>query len=50
MKKKKGLELGGLLGSLVAGRLSDWLISKYPNQGAVGQRVKVRAGKGIAES
>ena len=36
-----GLELGGLVGSLVAGRLSDWLISKFPNGGNVGKRVQV---------
>ena len=46
-----GLELGGLLGSLVAGRLSDWLI-KRSNGGAVGQRVRVVMGYlvGVAAS
>ena len=38
-----GLELGGLLGSLVAGRLSDWLITRNSKGGAVGQRVRVGA-------
>ena len=37
-----GLELGGLVGSLIAGKASDWLISRSPKQGAVGNRVKVR--------
>lgn len=36
-----GLELGGLVGSLVAGKLSDYLISRSEKGGAVGQRVKV---------
>jgi len=35
------LELGGLGGSIVAGRLSDYLIRKNPLKGAVGQRVRV---------
>ena len=35
-----GLELGGLLGSLLAGRISDALISKS-NNGAVGKRIRV---------
>lgn len=38
-----GLELGGLVGSLIAGRASDYLISKGEGKkGNVGQRVKVR--------
>lgn len=37
-----GLELGGLVGSLVAGKASDWLISKgKPGEGNVGKRVQV---------
>ena len=35
-----GLELGGLLGSLVAGRISDWYIATSPG-GAVGKRIQV---------
>jgi hypothetical protein len=37
-----GMELGGLFGSLLAGRLSDFLVRKFPNDGAVGKRVQVR--------
>ena len=36
-----GLELGGLIGSLVAGRASDWIIARSPKGGNVGARVKV---------
>jgi len=36
-----GLELGGLFGSLLAGRISDWLIARDPEGGAVGKRVQV---------
>lgn len=37
-----GLELGGLFGSLLAGRLSDFLISRAkPGEGTVGKRVQV---------
>ena len=36
-----GMEVGGLFGSLLAGRLSDFLVDKYPNDGAVGKRVQV---------
>lgn len=36
-----GMEVGGLFGSLLAGRLSDGLIKKYPQHGAVGKRVQV---------
>uniref|UniRef100_A0A7R9V7P4 Major facilitator superfamily (MFS) profile domain-containing protein n=1 Tax=Chlamydomonas euryale TaxID=1486919 RepID=A0A7R9V7P4_9CHLO len=37
-----GLELGGLMGSLIAGKASDWLISRSGGKGGnVGQRVKV---------
>ena len=36
-----GLELGGLFGSLLAGRLSDALIKHDPAAGAVGKRVLV---------
>jgi sugar phosphate permease len=38
-----GLELGGLVGSLIAGRLSDMMINKSGGKGgAVGKRVQVR--------
>lgn len=36
-----GLEVGGLLGSLVAGRISDYAINAGGPGGAVGKRVKV---------
>jgi hypothetical protein len=37
-----GLELGGLLGSLIAGRLSDYMINNSGGKGgAVGKRVQV---------
>lgn len=36
-----GLELGGLLGSVSSGWLSDILIRRNPNAGAVGQRIRV---------
>lgn len=39
-----GLELGGLFGSLLAGKLSDYLISRAGNSGHVGKRVQVRSG------
>lgn len=35
-----GLELGGLLGSLIAGRISDWYIATSPG-GSVGKRIQV---------
>lgn len=35
-----GLELGGLLGSLIAGRISDWYIANSSG-GAVGKRIQV---------
>jgi MFS transporter, OPA family, sugar phosphate sensor protein UhpC len=38
-----GLELGGLFGSLIAGRISDGLISSS-NRGAVGNRIRVVIG------
>ena len=38
-----GMEVGGLFGSLLAGRLSDFLVDKFPNDGAVGKRVQVGA-------
>lgn len=39
-----GLELGGLVGSLIAGRLSDLMInSSKKGEGAVGKRVQVGA-------
>lgn len=34
-----GLELGGLVGSLLAGRISDGLIRRNPEAGATGKRV-----------
>lgn len=39
-----GLELGGLCGSLVAGKLSDWAIKTYPEAGATGMRIRVVIG------
>lgn len=36
-----GLELGGLLGSISAGWLSDFLVKRSPESGVLGQRVKV---------
>ena len=36
-----GLELGGLFGSLLAGRISDRLIASKPKGGNVGKRVQV---------
>lgn len=36
-----GLELGGLFGSLLAGRISDALIAKDPQGGNCGKRVQV---------
>lgn len=36
-----GMELGGLVGSLIAGRFSDYMINNAgPNEGAVGKRVQ----------
>jgi len=35
-----GLELGGLVGSLLAGRMSDWYIANSSG-GAVGKRIQV---------
>ena len=38
-----GLELGGLVGSMIAGRVSDWLIERSNGKGGnVGKRVQVR--------
>lgn len=37
-----GMELGGLFGSLLAGRISDALIAKNPKGGNVGKRVQVK--------
>ena len=39
-----GLELGGLVGSLLAGRLSDASIRSDPEAGATGKRVQVSGG------
>eukprot|EP00192_Tetraselmis_astigmatica_P003662 CAMPEP_0117659088 /NCGR_PEP_ID=MMETSP0804-20121206/6239_1 /TAXON_ID=1074897 /ORGANISM="Tetraselmis astigmatica, Strain CCMP880" /LENGTH=549 /DNA_ID=CAMNT_0005465709 /DNA_START=69 /DNA_END=1718 /DNA_ORIENTATION=- len=39
-----GLEVGGLFGSLLAGKLSDYLISRAGNSGHVGKRVQVVMG------
>lgn len=36
------MELGGLFGSLLAGRISDKLIANNPKGGNVGKRVQVR--------
>lgn len=36
-----GLEIGGLVGSVTSGYLSDRLIRANPNAGAIGQRVRV---------
>jgi MFS transporter, OPA family, sugar phosphate sensor protein UhpC len=36
-----GLEIGGLLGSVSSGWLSDKMIQRNPSAGAVGQRVKI---------
>lgn len=36
-----GLEVGGLLGSISSGWLSDYLIRKNPKAGAIGQRVRI---------
>ena len=38
-----GLELGGLFGSLLAGRISDALIARDPKGGNCGKRVQVCA-------
>tara|TARA_B100001540_G_C15814237_1_gene646207 strand:- start:885 stop:2732 length:1848 start_codon:yes stop_codon:yes gene_type:complete len=38
-----GLELGGLIGSLLAGRISDWYIASS-NGGAVGKRIQIVIG------
>ena len=35
-----GMELGGLFGSLLAGRISDALIARNPKGGNVGKRVQ----------
>lgn len=45
-----GLELGGLVGSLIAGRWSDAMIrnDKSGKGGNVGKRVQVRGGTGGA--
>lgn len=43
-----GLELGGLVGSLIAGRLSDMMINNSKKgEGAVGKRVQVRGRLGV---
>ncbi|CAE8595548.1 unnamed protein product, partial [Polarella glacialis] len=36
-----GFELGGLLGCIVSGQVSDWLIGRYPQKGAAGLRTQV---------
>lgn len=36
-----GFELGGLLGCIVSGQVSDWLIGRYPDRGAAGLRTQV---------
>ena len=35
------LEIGGLVGSLIAGRVSDAVIKASPNSGATGMRIRV---------
>ncbi len=42
-----GLELGGLFGSLLAGRISDSLIASRPKGGNVGKRVQARRPGGV---
>lgn len=37
-----GLEVGGLFGSLLAGRISDWMVRRDARGGNVGKRVQVR--------
>ena len=38
-----GLEVGGLFGSLLAGRISDWMVKRSNGRGGnVGKRVQVR--------
>lgn len=39
-----GFELGGLLGCIVSGQVSDALISRYPERGAAGLRTQVMIG------
>jgi len=36
-----GFELGGLLGCIFSGQISDWLICRYPKAGAAGLRTQV---------
>lgn len=36
-----GFELGGLLGCIVSGQVSDWLIGRFPEKGAAGLRTQV---------
>mmetsp|Transcript_16570 Transcript_16570/g.32373 ORF Transcript_16570/g.32373 Transcript_16570/m.32373 type:complete len:233 (-) Transcript_16570:66-764(-) len=36
-----GFELGGLIGCIFSGQISDWLIYRYPNAGAAGLRTQV---------
>ena len=43
-----GFELGGLLGCIVAGQVSDWLISRYPQRGAAGLRAQVMVAYSLA--
>lgn len=43
-----GFELGGLLGCIVAGQVSDWLISRYPHRGAAGLRAQVMVAYSLA--
>lgn len=40
-----GMELGGLFGSLLAGRISDALIARNPKGGNVGKRVQVSSNR-----
>ena len=44
LKQRRGVQVGGLAGSLLAGRLADWLVNRSPDKirdGAVGKRVQV---------
>lgn len=36
-----GFELGGLMGCILSGQISDWLIGRYPEKGAAGLRTQV---------
>lgn len=40
-RRVSGFELGGLLGCIASGQVSDWLIGRFPEQGAAGLRSRV---------